>query len=91
MLVEPPTTQPRITGTLDALTVDNAGAAKLLGISESHLYGPEAHGPAWPCADPPGAVLPLSRVGAARLVRGRLPVAKPLAGDEAEINNAARG
>ncbi|MGH7176746.1 MAG: helix-turn-helix transcriptional regulator [Tepidisphaeraceae bacterium] len=30
--------KPRITGTVDALTVDNAGAAKLLGISESHLY-----------------------------------------------------
>lgn len=30
--------EPRITGTVDALTVDNAGAAKLLGISESHLY-----------------------------------------------------
>jgi predicted DNA-binding transcriptional regulator AlpA len=33
-----PTIEPRITGTVDTLTVDNAGAAKLLGISESHLY-----------------------------------------------------
>ena len=29
----PPTIRP-----VDSLTVDNAGAAKLLGISESHLY-----------------------------------------------------
>lgn len=34
----PPTIEPCIVGTVDALTVDNAGAAKLLGISESHLY-----------------------------------------------------
>jgi predicted DNA-binding transcriptional regulator AlpA len=30
--------QPRNFGPVDPLTVDNAGAAKLLGISESHLY-----------------------------------------------------
>src|SRR5439155_15660279 len=38
-----------------------------------------------PCTDPPGAVLPLSRFGIARVVRSGLPVAKPLAGNEGEI------
>ncbi len=37
--------QPRIAGPTDAaLTVDNAGAAKLLGISESHLYALKRNG-----------------------------------------------